>query len=96
MLLADQDAPVGAHHGVRGDHLGDLRGGAGLYRHQRADLGGPGLYPTTNLSYVIYEFAFKYYNIGTASAIAGFTSFFFLIITLVMMRTMGGFGYHEE
>ncbi len=57
--------------------------------------GGPA-YTTTNLSYVIYEFAFKYYNIGTASAIAAFTSFFFLIITLIMMRTMGGFGYHEE
>ena len=57
--------------------------------------GGPA-YTTTNLSYVIYEFAFKYYNIGTASAIAVFTSIFFLIITVVMMRTMGGFGYHEE
>lgn len=57
--------------------------------------GGPS-YTTTNLSYVIYEFSFKYYNIGTASAIASFTSVFFLIITLVMMRTMGGFGYHEE
>lgn len=57
--------------------------------------GGPS-YTTTNLSYVIYEFAFKYYNIGTASAIAFFTSIFFLLITIVMMRTMGGFGYHEE
>ena len=57
--------------------------------------GGPS-YTTTNLSYVIYEFAFRYYNIGTASAIAVFTSLFFLIITLIMMRTMGGFGYHED
>lgn len=57
--------------------------------------GGPS-YTTTNLSYVIYEFAFKYYNIGTASAIAFFTSVFFLLITILMMRTMGGFNYHEE
>ncbi|MCD8224374.1 MAG: sugar ABC transporter permease [Clostridiales bacterium] len=57
--------------------------------------GGPS-YTTTNLSYVIYEFAFKYYNIGTASAIASFTSIFFLLLTIIMMRTMGGFGYYEE
>ena len=57
--------------------------------------GGPS-YTTTNLSYVIYEFGFKYYNIGTASAIAVFTSTIFLLITIVMMRTMGGFGYHEQ
>ena len=57
--------------------------------------GGPS-YTTTNLSYVIYEFGFKYYNIGMASAIAVFTSVIFLIITVVMMRTMGGFGFHEE
>lgn len=56
--------------------------------------GGPS-YTTTNLSYVIYEFGFKYYNIGMASAIAVFTSVIFLIITVVMMRTMGGFGYHD-
>ena len=57
--------------------------------------GGPS-YTTTNLSYVIYEFGFKYYNIGMASAIAVFTSLIFLIITVVMMRTMGGFGYHDQ
>lgn len=57
--------------------------------------GGPS-YTTTNLSYVIYEFAFKYYNIGTASAISSFTSIFFLLLTILMMRSMGGFGYHEE
>lgn len=57
--------------------------------------GGPS-YTTTNLSYVIYEFGFKYYNIGMASAIAVFTSIIFLIITLIMMRTMGGFGNHES
>jgi ABC-type sugar transport system permease subunit len=57
--------------------------------------GGPS-YTTTNLSYVIYEFGFKYYNIGIASAIAVFTSVIFLIITVVMMRTMGGFGNHES
>ena len=57
--------------------------------------GGPS-YTTTNLSYVIYEFGFKYYNIGMASAIAVFTSIIFLIITVVMMRTMGGFGYHDQ
>ena len=57
--------------------------------------GGPS-YSTTNLSYVIYEFAFKYYNIGTASAIAVFTSIIFLVITIIMMRSMGGFGYHDQ
>ncbi len=57
--------------------------------------GGPS-YTTTNLSYVIYEFGFKYYNIGMASAIAVFTSIIFLIITIVMMRSMGGFGYHDQ
>lgn len=57
--------------------------------------GGPS-YSTTNLSYTIYEFGFKYYNIGMASAIAVFTSIIFLFITIGMMRGMGGFGYHEE
>lgn len=57
--------------------------------------GGPS-YSTTNLSYVIYEFAFKYYNIGMASAIAVFTSIIFLVITIIMMRSMGGFGYHDQ
>lgn len=57
--------------------------------------GGPS-YRTTNLSYVIYEFGFKYYNIGMASAIAVFTSIIFLIITILMMRSMGGFGYNDQ
>lgn len=57
--------------------------------------GGPS-YATTNLSYVIYEFGFKYYNIGMASAIAMFTSVIFLVITIIMMRSMGGFGYHDQ
>lgn len=57
--------------------------------------GGPAN-STTNLSYVIYEYGFKHYNIGMASAIAVFTSILFLAITLIMMRTMGGFGYHDD
>ena len=57
--------------------------------------GGPS-YTTTNLSYLIYEYGFKAFNIGMASAIALFTSIFFLIITIVMMRTMGGYGYYED
>ena len=56
--------------------------------------GGPS-YSTTNLAYVIYEFAFKSYNIGIASAIAVFTSALYLLITVVMMKTLGGFEYHE-
>ncbi len=56
--------------------------------------GGPS-YTTTNLAYVIYEFAFKSYNIGMASAIAVFTSIFYLAITLVMMRSWGGFEHDE-
>ena len=56
--------------------------------------GGPS-YTTTNLAYVIYEFAFKSYNIGMASAIAVFTSVFYLLITLFMMRSWGGFGRDE-
>ncbi|MDO4548644.1 MAG: sugar ABC transporter permease [Clostridia bacterium] len=56
--------------------------------------GGPS-YTTTNLAYVIYEFAFKSYNIGMASAIAVFTSALYLIITVIMMKTLGGFEYHE-
>lgn len=57
--------------------------------------GGPAN-TTTNLSHVIYEFGFKYYNIGLASATAIFTSVFFLIITLIMMKGMGGFSYYEN
>lgn len=51
--------------------------------------GGPS-YTTTNLSYVIYEFAFKSYNIGMASAIATFTALLFLIIAVAMLKTTGG------
>lgn len=51
--------------------------------------GGPS-YTTTNLSYVIYEFAFKSYNIGMASAIATFTAAIFLVLAVFMMRTTGG------
>lgn len=56
--------------------------------------GGPN-YTTTNLAHVIYEFAFRSYNIGMASSIAVFTSVFYLIITLVMMKVLGGLEYHE-
>lgn len=56
--------------------------------------GGPS-FTTTNLAYVIYEFAFKSYNIGMASAIALFTSAVYLVITLVMMKTLGGFEYND-
>ena len=56
--------------------------------------GGPN-YSTTNLAHVIYEFAFRSYNIGMASAIAVFTSVLYLILTLVMMKSLGGFEYHE-
>ena len=51
--------------------------------------GGPS-YTTTNLSYVIYEFAFRSYNVGMASAISTFTAAIFLVVAIVMMRTMGG------
>lgn len=56
--------------------------------------GGPS-YTTTNLAYVIYEFAFKSYNIGMASAIAVFTSALYLVLTLIMMKALGGFEYHD-
>lgn len=51
--------------------------------------GGPS-YKTTNLSYVIYEFAFRSYNVGIASAISTFTAAIFMIIAIVMIKTMGG------
>ncbi len=57
--------------------------------------GGPGN-ATTNLSHVIYLFGFQYFNIGLASATAIFTSVFFLIITIFMMKSMGGFSYYEN
>lgn len=56
--------------------------------------GGPN-YSTNNLSYVIYEFAFKYFNIGMASAIAVVTSVIFLVITVTLRRMSGGFNYDE-
>lgn len=57
--------------------------------------GGPA-YTTTNLSYIIYEYGFKSFNIGMASAIALFTSLLFLLMSVVMMRSMGGFGHYEN
>ncbi|MDO5022095.1 MAG: sugar ABC transporter permease [Eubacteriales bacterium] len=57
--------------------------------------GGPGN-ATTNLSHAIYLFGFKYFNIGLASATAIFTSVFFLIITIFMMKSVGGFSYYEN
>lgn len=51
--------------------------------------GGPS-YKTTNLSYVIYEFAFRSYNVGIASAISTFTAAIFMIVAIAMMKTMGG------
>jgi len=57
--------------------------------------GGPN-YTTNNLSYVIYEFAFRYFNIGMASAIAVFTSIIFLVITVTLKRLSGGFSYDEK
>lgn len=56
--------------------------------------GGPS-YSTTNLAYVIYEYAFKSYNIGMASAIAVFTSALYLVLTIIMMKSLGGFEYHD-
>lgn len=57
--------------------------------------GGPAN-TTANLSSVIYEFGFKYYNIGLASATAIFTSILFLVMTIAMMKGMGGFSYYEN
>jgi ABC-type sugar transport system permease subunit len=57
--------------------------------------GGPAN-TSTNLSYVIYRFGFEYFNIGLASASAIFTAVLFLIITRVMMKTLGGYSYYEN
>jgi ABC-type sugar transport system permease subunit len=57
--------------------------------------GGPAN-TSTNLSFAIYRFGFEYFNIGLACASAIFTSIFFLIITRVMMRTLGGYSYYEN
>ncbi len=57
--------------------------------------GGPAN-TTTNLSHVIYRFGFEYFNIGLASSAAIFTSLFFLLITRITMRTLGGYSYYEN
>jgi ABC-type sugar transport system permease subunit len=57
--------------------------------------GGPAN-TSTNLSFVIYRFGFEYFNIGLACASAIFTSIFFLIITRIMMKTLGGYSYYEN
>jgi len=57
--------------------------------------GGPAN-TSTNLSFVIYRFGFEYFNIGLACAAAIFTSVFFLIITRIMMKTLGGYSYYEN
>lgn len=57
--------------------------------------GGPAN-TTTNLSHVIYRFGFEYFNIGLASSAAIFTSIFFLLITRITMRTLGGHSYYEN
>ncbi len=57
--------------------------------------GGPAN-TTTNLSNVIYEFAFRFFNIGIASAISIFTSLFFFLLTLAMMKISGGYTYYEN
>jgi ABC-type sugar transport systems, permease components len=57
--------------------------------------GGPAN-SSTNLSFVIYRFGFEYFNIGLASASAIFTALLFLIITRIMMKTLGGYSYYEN
>lgn len=51
---------------------------------------------TTNLAHLIYLFGFNFFNIGLASAAAMFTSVLFLIITGILMKYSGGFGYYEN
>ncbi|MEF9973983.1 MAG: sugar ABC transporter permease [Clostridia bacterium] len=51
---------------------------------------------TTNLSHLIYQFGFQYFNIGMSSAIAIFTALAFFIVTLVMMKVSGGYQYDEK
>lgn len=57
--------------------------------------GGPSE-ATTNLSHIIYLFGFEYFNIGLTSATAIFTAIFFFIITFILMKTVGGYGYYEN
>ena len=57
--------------------------------------GGPNE-ASTNLAHMIYVFGFNFFNIGLASAAAIFTSILFLIITGLMMKYAGGFGYYEN
>lgn len=48
-------------------------------------MGGPN-WASSNLTYLIYKYAFSYFNIGMASAIALFTFVLFVVITLVLNR----------
>ena len=57
--------------------------------------GGPDK-ATTNLAHMIYLFGFNFFNIGLASAAAIFTSLLFLVVTVAVMRGVGGFGYYEN
>ncbi len=57
--------------------------------------GGPAE-ATTNLAHIIYLFAFNYFNSGLASATAIFTSIFFFIITIGLMRLARRFSYYEN
>ena len=57
--------------------------------------GGPSE-TTTNLSHIIYVFGFEFFNMGLASATAIFTAVVFLILTFVIMKGMGGYGYYEN
>ncbi len=51
---------------------------------------------TTNLSHIIYVFAFEYFNIGLASSTAIFTSIFFLIITASLIKLAGGLWHYDD
>ena len=51
---------------------------------------------TTNLSHIIYVFAFQYFNIGLASTTAIFTSIFFLIITASLIKIAGGLWHYDD
>ena len=51
---------------------------------------------TTNLSHIIYVFAFEYFNIGLASSTAIFTSIFFLIITASLIKIAGGLWHYDD
>lgn len=53
-------------------------------------LGGPN-WASSNLTYLIYKYAFSYFNIGMASAIALFTFVLFVIITLGLNKGLRRF-----